>query len=184
MSEFHSTTIVAVQKNGVTSLAGDGQVTMGQTTIMKATAKKVRKIYNDKVLVGFAGSVSDAFILFEQFESMLEKSSGKLLKSAVELVKQWRNSTIPTKLEAMLIVADNNEMLLVSGTGEIIQPEDGILAIGSGGNYAYAAAKALNENTGLEAPQIAEKALEIAADICVFTNRNIIVETLGGKSFE
>ena len=115
---------------------------------------------------------------------MLEKSSGKLLKSAVELVKQWRNSTIPTKLEAMLIVADSSEMLLVSGTGEIIQPEDGILAIGSGGNYAYAAAKALNENTGLEAPQIAEKALEIAADICVFTNRNIIVETLGGKSFE
>jgi len=121
---------------------------------------------------------------FEQFESMLEKSSGKLLKSAVELVKQWRNSSIPTKLEAMLIVADNNEMLLVSGTGEIIQPEDGILAIGSGGNYAYAAAKALNENTGLEAPQIAEKALEIAADICIFTNRNIIVETLGGKNFE
>lgn len=184
MSEFHSTTIVAIQKDGITAIAGDGQVTMGQATIMKATAKKVRKLYNDKVLAGFAGSVSDAFTLFEQFEHMLEKSAGKLSRAAVELVKLWRQSTVPTKLEAMLLVADKDEILLISGTGEIIKPEDGVIAIGSGGNFAYAAAKALNENTALDAPQIAEKALKIAADICVFTNHNFVIETLGGKNHE
>ncbi|MBE5774352.1 MAG: ATP-dependent protease subunit HslV [Clostridiales bacterium] len=176
-SPFRGTTICAVQRNGVIAIAGDGQVTMGEKTIMKGTAKKVRRIYNGKVVVGFAGSVSDAFALSEKFEDKLTMYSGNLLRAAVELVQDWRmNKT--AKLEAMLLCADKDNLMLVSGTGEIIEPDDGVIAIGSGGNYALAAARALYENTDLPAEEIARKALNIAADICVYTNSNIIVETV------
>ena len=176
-SPFRGTTICAVQRNGVIAIAGDGQVTMGEKTIMKGTAKKVRRIYNGKVVVGFAGSVSDAFALSEKFEDKLTMYSGNLLRAAVELVQDWRmNKT--AKLEAMLLCADKDNLMLVSGTGEIIEPDDGVIAIGSGGNYALAAARALYENTDLPAEEIARKALNIAADICVYTNSNIIVEVV------
>ena len=174
-SPFRGTTICAVQKDGVIAIAGDGQVTMGEKTVMKGTAKKVRRIYNGKVVVGFAGSVADAFALSERFEDKLTMYSGNLLRAAVELVQDWRmNKT--AKLEAMLLCADKDNLMLVSGTGEIIEPDDGVIAIGSGGNYALAAARALYENTDLPAEEIARKALHIAADICVYTNSNIIVE--------
>jgi len=176
-SPFRGTTICAVQKDGVIAIAGDGQVTMGEKTVMKGTAKKVRRIYNGKVVVGFAGSVADAFALSEKFEDKLTMYSGNLLRAAVELVQDWRmNKT--AKLEAMLLCADKDNLMLVSGTGEIIEPDDGVIAIGSGGNYALAAARALYENTDLSAEEIARKALHIAADICVYTNSNIIVEVV------
>lgn len=180
MSQFHATTIVAVKTSEGVSLAGDGQVTMGETTIMKGTARKVRRLYHNQVLAGFAGSVADAFTLFDKFEQHLEASGGHLVRAAIALAKEWRTDRMSRQLEALLILADRDNLLIVSGGGEVIVPEDGICAIGSGGNYALAAAKALKTNTDLAAEEIARKAIEIAADICVYTNHNIIVETLKG----
>ena len=177
-SPFRGTTICAVKRNGVIAVAGDGQVTLGDKTIMKATARKVRRIYGGKVVVGFAGSVADAFALSEKFEDKLTQFSGNLPRAAVELAQDWRTDKAMRKLEAMLLCADRENLMLVSGTGEVIEPDDGILAIGSGGNYALAAARALYANTELAAPEIAEKALKIASEICVYTNGNIIVETV------
>ena len=166
-----------MRRDGEISLAGDGQVTMGEKTVMKGTARKVRRIYGGKVVIGFAGSVSDAFALTERFEDKLTQYSGNLPRAAVELAQDWQmNKT--AKLEAMLLCADKDNLLLVSGTGEVIEPDDGVLAIGSGGNFALAAARALYQNTELSAHEIAEKALKVASEICVFTNGNIIVETV------
>lgn len=180
MSQFHATTIFAVQHNGQCAMSGDGQVTFGNAVVMKHTAKKVRKLFNGKVIAGFAGSVADAFSLFEMFEGKLEEYNGNLQRAAVELAKLWRSDKVLRRLEAMLIVMDENDMLLISGTGEVIEPDDGILAIGSGGNYALAAGRALKQYAAnhLTAKEIAKSALEIAADICVYTNHNIIVEEL------
>ena len=177
-SPFRGTTICAVRRDGVTAIAGDGQITMGEHTIMKGTARKVRRIFGDKVVIGFAGSVADAFALSEKFEDKLTQYSGNLPRAAVELAQDWRMDKAMRKLEAMMLCADKDNLMLVSGTGEVIEPDGGILAIGSGGNYALAAARALYENTGLTAPEIAEKALKIASEICVYTNGNIIVETV------
>lgn len=175
---FHSTTICAVEKNGKFAMAGDGQVTMGESVVMKGTAKKVRRIYNDEVIVGFAGSVADAFNLEEKFEKKLKQYKGNLMRAAVELAMEWRSDKMMQKLEAMLIVMNDKEMLVVSGTGEVIAPDDGILAIGSGGNYALSAARALKTNgrEDMTAGDIAKAALNVAADICVFTNHNIVLE--------
>ena len=170
------TTICAVKKDGKIAVAGDGQVTMGEHTIFKGTARKVRRIYNDSVVTGFAGSVADAFSLCERFEDKLTQCGGNLERAAVMLAQDWRGDKGLRQLEAMLIVADKSSMLIVSGTGEVIDPDDGVAAIGSGGNYALAAARALVQNTDLSAREIAEKALHIAASICVYTNDNIIVE--------
>ncbi|MDA1475549.1 ATP-dependent protease subunit HslV [Bacillus changyiensis] len=180
MSSFHATTIFAIQHNGKCAMAGDGQVTFGQAVVMKHTARKVRKLFNGKVLAGFAGSVADAFTLFEMFEAKLEEYNGNLQRAAVELAKEWRSDKILRKLEAMLIVMNTDSLLLVSGTGEVIEPDDGILAIGSGGNYALAAGRALKRYTGgqLEAKEIARASLETAGEICVYTNDQIIVEEL------
>ncbi|MEY8499028.1 ATP-dependent protease subunit HslV [Enterococcus avium] len=178
-SQFHSTTICAIEKDGKLAMAGDGQVTMGEQVIMKGTARKVRRIYNGKVVVGFAGSVADAFTLEEKFEGKLNEYNGNLQRAAVELAQEWRTQQAMKNLEALLIVMNDEEMLLVSGNGEVIAPDDGILAIGSGGNYALAAARAMKKrNTEMSAKEIAESALNIAADICVFTNHNIIVEEM------
>ena len=174
--ELRGTTIIAVRKDGRCAIAGDGQVTMSESVVMKATAKKVRRLYHDQVAVGFAGSVADAFSLCERFEKKLEQYSGNLTRAAVSLAQDWRSDKIMHKLEALLIVANKEELLIVSGTGEVIDPDDGIAAIGSGGMYALAAAKALSANTDLSAKEVAEKALRIAGDICVFTNGNITVE--------
>mgnify|MGYP004643764117 CR=1 FL=1 len=176
--EFRGTTICAVQRNGKTAIAGDGQVTMGESVVFKNNAVKVRRIYNDQVILGFAGSVSDAFSLTERFEGMLNKYSGNLMRSAVELAELWRNDKMPRKPEAMMIVADKECMLVLSGSGEVIEPDGGVCAIGSGGNYALAAARALIEETDYSAKDIAEKALRIASKICVFTNDNIKVEEI------
>ena len=170
------TTICAVKKDGHIAVAGDGQVTMGEHTIFKGTAKKVRRIYNDSVVTGFAGSVADAFSLCERFEDKLTQCGGNLERAAVMLAQDWRGDKGLRQLEAMLIVANQDTMLIVSGTGEVIDPDDGVAAIGSGGNYALAAARALIQNTDLSAKEFAEKALHIAASICVYTNDNIIVE--------
>ena len=176
-SPFRGTTICAVRRDGEIALAGDGQVTLGEKTVMKGTARKVRRIYGGKVVIGFAGSVSDAFALTERFEDKLTQYSGNLPRAAVELAQDWQmNKT--AKLEAMLLCADKDNLLLVSGTGEVIEPDDGVLAIGSGGNFALAAARALYQNTDLPAHEIAEKALKVASEICVFTNGNIIVEEI------
>lgn len=178
-SQFHSTTICAIEKDGKLAMAGDGQVTMGEQVIMKGTARKVRRIYNGKVVVGFAGSVADAFTLEEKFEGKLNEYNGNLQRAAVELAQEWRTQQAMKNLEALLIVMNDEEMMLVSGNGEVIAPDDGILAIGSGGNYALAAARAMKKhNTEMSAKEIAESALNIAADICVFTNHNIIVEEM------
>lgn len=178
-SQFHSTTICAIEKDGKLAMAGDGQVTMGEQVIMKGTARKVRRIYNGKVVVGFAGSVADAFTLEEKFEGKLNEYNGNLQRAAVELAQEWRTQQAMKNLEALLIVMNDKEMLLVSGNGEVIAPDDGILAIGSGGNYALAAARAMKKhNSDMDAKEIAESALNIAADICVFTNHNIIVEEM------
>lgn len=178
-SQFHSTTICAIEKDGKLAMAGDGQVTMGEQVIMKGTARKVRRIYNGKVVVGFAGSVADAFTLEEKFEGKLNEYNGNLQRAAVELAQEWRTQQAMKNLEALLIVMNDEEMLLVSGNGEVIAPDDGVLAIGSGGNYALAAARAMKKhNTEMSAKEIAESALNIAADICVFTNHNIIVEEM------
>jgi ATP-dependent HslUV protease subunit HslV len=180
MTQFHATTIFAVRHNGQCAMSGDGQVTFGNAVVMKHTARKVRKLFNGRVLAGFAGSVADAFTLFEMFEGKLEEYNGNLQRAAVELAKQWRSDKVLRRLEAMLIVMNDKDMLLVSGTGEIIEPDDGILAIGSGGNYALSAGRALKKYSGehLTAKEIAKASLEIAAEICVYTNHNIIVEEL------
>jgi ATP-dependent HslUV protease subunit HslV len=171
------TTIIAVKRDNKTTIAGDGQVTMGNT-IFKATARKIRRLYDGKVLTGFAGSVADAFALYEKFEAKLKSNSGNLIKSAVDLAKDWRTNKILQKLEAMLIVADTENILLISGNGEVIQPDEDVIAIGSGGPYAYAAAKAMLENTELSAHDIAIKSLKIASSICIYTNDNIIYEEI------
>jgi ATP-dependent HslUV protease subunit HslV len=173
---MQGTTICAVRRGNRCAVAGDGQVTMGEKTIFKQNAQKVRRIYHDRVVVGFAGSVADAFALSEKFEAKLEQFGGNLERSAVELAREWRSDKAMRQLEAMLIAADGESMLIVSGTGEVIDPDDGIAAIGSGGNYALAAARALLENTDLPAREIAEKALRIASGICVYTNDHIRVE--------
>lgn len=175
MDQLLGTTIIAVKKDGKTVIVGDGQVTFGQNTVMKNNARKVRRIYGDKVIVGFAGGVADAFALSGKFEEMLNKFSGNLLRSAVELAIAFRTDAIGRKLEAMLIVADSERILVISGNGEVIEPDD-ICAIGSGGNYALAAGKALLKNTDLDAKTIALKAMEIASEICIYTNNNFVVE--------
>lgn len=173
---FRSTTILAIQKNGKTAIAGDGQVSLGHT-VFKSNAKKIRRLGKDKILAGFAGAAADAFSLFDKFEKKLEEYHN-MKKAAVELAKDWRTDRILRNLDAMLIVADKENLLILSGNGDILEPEDGIAAIGSGGNYAYAAAKALVENTHLSAKEIAEKALHIAGEICIYTNTNISVDEL------
>lgn len=173
---FKATTICGVKRDGKIAIAGDGQVTMSETIVFKNTARKVRRIYNDSVVIGFAGGVADAFSLSERFEAMLNKFSGNLMRSAVELAKTWREDKAARRLEAMMICADKNQLLIVSGTGDVLEPDDDVCAIGSGGNFALAAAKALKENTKLSAKEIAGKALKIASDICIFTNGNIIIE--------
>lgn len=179
MTKFHATTILAVLHNGEAAMAGDGQVTMGESVIMKATARKIRKIYNDEVLVGFAGSVADAFTLEDKFEGYLNKYSGNMERAAVELAQEWRSDKMMRQLEALLIAMNKDKMLLISGTGEVIQPDDQILSVGSGGNYALAAARALKKhNAELSAEEIAREGLQIASEIDVFTNDNIITEKL------
>jgi len=174
---FHSTTILAVRHAGRAVMAGDGQVTFGPT-VVKQTARKIRRLYNEKILAGFAGSAADSFALFARFESKLEQYRGNLERSAVELAKDWRSDRILRRLEAMLVVMDTNATFLLSGTGDLIEPDDGIVAIGSGGPYALAAAKALAANTSLDARAIAEKAMLIAGDICIYTNTSIVLEEL------
>ena len=172
------TKICAVRRNGQTAIAGDGQVTMGEHTIFKTTARKVRRLYNGEVVVGFAGSVADAFTLCEKFEEKLQQCGGNLEKAAVALAQNWRGDQMMRQLESMMITADRDHLLILSGTGEVIDPDEGIAAIGSGGNYALAAARALLQNTDLSAAEIAEKSLKIASSICVYTNDNITVETI------
>ncbi len=174
--ELKGTTIVAVKKGGKTVIAGDGQVTGGQNIVMKSNAVKVRRVYNGKVILGFAGSVADAFTLSQKFEEMLNKFSGNLMRSAVELAQTWRGNTAFRQLEAMMIVADEKEMFVLDGVGDVIEPENGIAAIGSGGNFALAAARALDKNTDMSAREIAVEAMRIASEICVFTNGNLTVE--------
>ena len=178
MATFMGTTICAVKRDGVIAIAGDGQVTMGESTVMKMGAKKVRRIYGGQVVLGFAGSVADAFALSERLEDKLTQFAGNLQRACVEMALEWRTDKAMRKLEAMVLCADKNDLFLLSGSGEVIEPDDGVLAIGSGGNYALAAARALMENTDLPAQTIAEKALHIASEICVYSNGNIIVETV------
>lgn len=173
---LRGTTICAVKKDGKTAVAGDGQVTLSQNVIFKNNAVKVRRIYGGSVLTGFAGAVSDAFTLSERFEEMLHKYSGNLMRAAVELAQLWRSDKMLRKLEAMMIIADKDTLLIISGMGDVIEPEEGVCAIGSGGNYALAAARALCKETSLSAKEIAYKALKIASEICVFTNDHITVE--------
>ncbi len=175
-NELRGTTICAVKRDGKTAIAGDGQITLGQSVILKGTAKKVRRLFDGKVVMGFAGAVSDAMALSEKIEKMLQKYSGNLTRSAVELAELWRDDKLPRKLDAMMIIADATTLLIVSGSGEVIEPDDGVCAIGSGGNYALAAARALVKETTLPAKDIAFKSLKIASELCVFTNDNIIVE--------
>lgn len=175
---FHATTIVAVKHKGKTAIAGDGQVTFGGNTVMKHNAKKVRRLYHGKVLAGFAGSVADAFTLFAKFETKLEEFNGNLMRAAVELAKEWRTDRMLRKLEALLLIMDSEKVLILSGNGEVIEPDDGVAAIGSGGAYALAAARGMVKHSELSASEIVKEALEIAADICVFTNHHITVEEL------
>jgi ATP-dependent HslUV protease subunit HslV len=175
--QLHGTTIVSVRRNGTVVVGGDGQVTLGHT-VMKANARKVRRLYNNKNLAGFAGGTADAFTLFERFEAKLETHQGNLVRSAVELAKDWRTDKMLRRLEAMLVVADAKASLIISGNGDVIEPENGLIAIGSGGPYAKSAAMALMEHTELDAKSITEKALDIAAQICIYTNKNFTIETL------
>ena len=174
--EFRGTTICAVRRDGKIAVAGDGQVTVGESVVFKSNARKVKRIYDDKVVIGFAGSVADAFSLSEKFEGMLQKYSGNLMRSAVELAEMWRGDKYQRKLDAMMIVADKENLFIVSGNGDVIDPDGNACAIGSGGNYALAAARALLQETQLSAAKIAEKALKIASELCVFTNDHIVVE--------
>ena len=176
MTTFKGTTICAVKRDGVTAIAGDGQVTMGESVVFKGNAVKVKRIYNDKVVLGFAGTVSDAFALSEKFEEMLQKYSGNLMRSAIALAQLWRGDTALRQLEAMMIVADKNDLLVLDGTGNVIQPENGVCAIGSGGNYALSAARALIKNTNMSAREIAIESMRIASEICIFTNGNLTIE--------
>jgi ATP-dependent HslUV protease subunit HslV len=176
-TSMHATTILAVRRNGKTAIAGDGQVTVG-STVMKHNAKKVRKIFNDRILAGFAGATADAFTLFEKFEAKLEQYHGNLTRAAVELAKDWRTDKVLRRLEALMIVADNERSFILSGNGDVIEPENGLAAIGSGGPYALAAARALTEHTQLEARAVVEAAMKIAGDICIYTNREITIEEL------
>jgi ATP-dependent HslUV protease subunit HslV len=177
MTEMHGTTIVCVRKDGTVAMAGDGQVTMGNT-VMKGNARKVRRIYNDQILVGFAGATADAFTLFERFEGKLNEYSGDLMRSAVELAKEWRTDRMLRRLEALLLVADKGKTFLISGTGDVVEPERGAIAIGSGGNFALSAALAYLDASGMSAREIAEKSLGIAAHICIYTNNDMTVEEL------
>ncbi len=174
---FKGTTILCVRRDGRVAIAGDGQVTMGNT-ILKHNARKIRRLYKDNVVAGFAGATADAFTLFEKFEGKLESYRGNLTRAAVELAKDWRTDKILRRLEALLVVADKEHTLIISGTGDVIEPEQGIAAIGSGGPYAQAAAQALLENTSLSAREIAEKAMKIAANICIYTNEKLIIEEI------
>lgn len=178
MEQFHGTTILCARRDGKVALGGDGQVTLGNIVI-KATARKVRRLYHDRLLAGFAGGTADAFTLFERFEAKLEKHQGNLLRSAVELAKDWRSDRVLRRLEAMLAVADKETSLIITGTGDVLEPELGLIAIGSGGPYAQSAARALLENSTLPAEEVVRKSLEIAADLCIYTNRSIVIETLG-----
>ncbi|WP_027994304.1 ATP-dependent protease subunit HslV [Simplicispira psychrophila] len=181
MEQFHGTTIISVRRqtpNGVqVAIGGDGQVTLGNVVI-KGTARKVRRLYHGKVLAGFAGATADAFTLFERFEAKLEKHQGQLVRAAIELTKEWRTDRVLRRLEAMLAVADLEASLIITGNGDVLEPEQGIVAIGSGGTYAQAAAKALLENTDLSAQEIVKKSLEIAGDLCIYTNMHHTIETL------
>ena len=174
---IHATTILAVRHRQRTVLAGDGQVTIGNT-VMKQGARKVRRLHNDSILAGFAGSAADAFSLFSRFEAKLEQYRGNLERAAVELARDWRTDRLLRRLEAMLIVADRNATFLLSGTGDLIEPDDGIVAVGSGGPFALAAARALARHSGLDARQIAEEAMRVASDICIYTNTNLTIEEL------
>lgn len=175
--EIRSTTVIAVKRDGKVAMAGDGQVTLGNT-VCKGNARKVRKIYNGRILTGFAGSVADAFTLLDKFEEKIKEFNGDLTRSAVELAKIWRTERSYQKLEAMLIVADSSKILLISGDGNVIEPENDVLAIGSGGNYAYSAALAYLDSSDLSAKEIAERSLKIAGNICIYTNQNITVEEI------
>ncbi|NHQ84759.1 MULTISPECIES: ATP-dependent protease subunit HslV [Iodobacter] len=177
MEQFDGTTIVSVRRGDLVAVGGDGQVTLGNVVI-KGTARKVRKLYNDKVIVGFAGGTADAFTLFERFEAKLEKHQGHLTRAAVELAKDWRTDRMLRRLEAMLIVADKTATLIITGNGDVLEPEHGIAAIGSGGAFAQSAARALLENTDLAPEVVVKKALEIAGDICIYTNQNHTIETM------
>ncbi len=174
---IRSTTVLAIKKDGEVAMAGDGQVTLGET-VMKGNAKKVRRLYDGKVLAGFAGATADAFTLFEKFETKLKEYSGDITRSAVELAKEWRMDKMLKNLQAVLLVADKNVILFISGNGDVIEPEEDVIAIGSGGNYAYASALALLKNSNLSAKDIAKESLLIASKICIYTNSNIIVEEL------
>lgn len=178
METIKATTIIAVRKNGQVAIAGDGQVTLGHV-VMKHSAKKIRRLYNDAILAGFAGSAADAFTLFSRFEAKLEAYKGQLLRAVVELSKDWRSDKVLRNLEAMLIVADADNLFVVSGNGDLIEPDEGIVAIGSGGSYAYAAAKALARHTELSARDLAVEAMRVAGDICIYTNNEISVEAIG-----
>jgi ATP-dependent HslUV protease subunit HslV len=177
MEQYRGTTILSYRRNGQVVIGGDGQVSLGNT-VMKGNARKVRRLYNDKVIAGFAGGTADAFTLFERFEAKLEKHQGNLTRSALELAKDWRTDRMMRRLEALLAVADQETSLIITGNGDVIEPEHGLMAIGSGGPFAQSAAIALMENTGLSAKEIVEKGLNIAADICIYTNRNLTIETL------
>jgi ATP-dependent HslUV protease subunit HslV len=177
METFHGTTILSVRRGGAVALGGDGQVTLGNV-VVKSTARKVRRLYNDRVLAGFAGATADAFTLFERFEAQLEKHQGHLARAAVELAKDWRSDRVLRRLEAMLAVADRNASLVITGNGDVLEPEFGIVAIGSGGPYAQAAARALLECTELGATEIVKRALGIAADLCIYTNQQLVIESL------
>jgi len=176
-AQFHATTILSVRRGERVAMGGDGQVTLGNIVI-KATARKVRRLYHDRILAGFAGATADAFTLFERFESKLEKHQGNLLRSAVELAKDWRTDRMLRRLEAMLAIADRESSLVITGTGDVLEPEHGLLAIGSGGGYAQAAALALLENTELGPAEIVKKSLSIAGELCIYTNQNHVIETL------
>jgi ATP-dependent HslUV protease subunit HslV len=177
MEQFHGTTILSVRRDGAVALGGDGQVTLG-SIVMKATARKVRRLYHERVLAGFAGATADAFTLFERFEAKLEKHQGHLTRSAVELAKDWRSDRVLRRLEAMLAVADATASLVITGTGDVLEPEFGIVAIGSGGPYALAAARALLEHSPLSAEEIVKQSLTIAGDLCIYTNQNHVIEVL------
>jgi ATP-dependent HslUV protease subunit HslV len=177
MEAFHGTTILSVRRGASVALGGDGQVTLGNV-VVKGGAKKIRRLYHDKILAGFAGGTADAFTLFERFEAKLDKHQGNLMRAAVELAKDWRTDRMLRRLEAMLVVADNEHSLIITGLGDVLEPELGIVAIGSGGPYAQAAARALVENSGLSAKDVVDKALAIAADICIYTNHQRSIEVL------
>lgn len=180
MQQLLGTTILCVRRGNVVAMAGDGQVTLGNV-VFKGTARKVRRVYHDKVIVGFAGATADAFTLVERFEGVLEKYSGNLMRSAIELAKQWRTDKALRHLEAMMITADATTTLIVSGNGDVIEPENGIAAIGSGGSYALSAARALAEHTTMDAEAVAREALKIAGDLCIYTNQNVTVEVIKAK---